>query len=601
MASPYSILFVDRATIIREPLAAAVAAEGYLTLAAGDGEEAFEIATMCPTSLLVLDLELPGVHGVELLKRLRAHPAHTKTPVILLFQGTDLKAVQDAVELGVKDYLIKTKFSLSALLEMIARYCPPVKAEATPNTLATPKPEASTPRPAARSASPVRPKPRAVASAYHHNIADSTVIKSLNPLLIREEIDAVIQGVARLPILASSKKRFEQLISCDEGSLNDATAVIHDDPSLALHVLRKANDEHSGQAEPATSIHLALSRLGLGAAHELLQTLETQPEPAADGLDYDGVAFWEHSVGTAILTADLAREAGGKPDDIGTAYTAGLIHDMGRLLLACRIGPRYAEVLETSQAMAVPLADCEAHLLLETHATLMDKVLRGWGCGPDLANPVGLHHTPPSESRHLAGNSIDLLNQLRLADGLIHAQLKGHAGDDTVIATDALAKNVGVDPSRLRIMMEKLPEQIDKRRRDAFPARSLSDRPSKVSRLLEDMPCPSRPIYAGLEPDTDAIHYLVQTLNPHGSTPNVIVAHVRSVRERSEVASKIHRVELDAGQGKLPLVVVSPKGNIQLDPAVGLGREIRSTKLPLHPEAFARLLDKLAASEPKAA
>lgn len=607
MPSSVSILIVDPLAVIRETLAAAVQARGYLTLTAGDGEEAYEVAQFCPPSVVILDLALPGMNGVELIRRWRQDPGRPATPTILLIDGSDLAAVQQAAKLGVSHYLLKSTFTMTALLEMLRKLCPvpvatapaPVPAPVSAATKTSPAPQPQTvskPKPA-----PAKPRVVSTPPPYHHDLSDNQVLRSLEPLVTRPEIDQVIHDVRRLPILASSRKRLMDLLDSDDGALHDAVAVIEHDPTLTLHVLREAHDERFGDAEPADSIAHALGRLGLSSLRELLESRETWAVPESPGIAFDGAGFWQHSVAVATLAADVVREAGGRPDEIDTAYTAGLIHDTGRLVLACRIGPRYAEVLETTDALSTTLPETEAHLLLETHATLMDKALRSWGCGPAVANPVGLHHTPPSRSRHLAGAANDLLNTIRFADAHAHALLLGHCGDDAIASTDGLLKPQTLSPGRLAILLETLPGKIDVARKLALPAAAVAQAVTASSRLTQAYDPPPRPVFVGLDPEHDAIAQLVRSFNPTGAEANVAVVHLRSVRERAELSNQLNSADQAAAGRKLPVVVISPKGNIELDDNVTIGREVRHLAMPLHPKNLIRQMGKLARPRHQAA
>ncbi|MEM8738378.1 MAG: HDOD domain-containing protein [Planctomycetota bacterium] len=612
MSGPHSVLVVDRLSIIREPIAAAIGARGYLTLTAEDGEEAYEVATMCKASLLVLDLDLPKLDGVELLRRLREHGAHRKTPAILLIDGLDLSAVERAVAFGVRDYVIKSRFTMASLMNLVTKHCPPSAKDAI--DAATPEPPAHQPSPSPKPVpSPVLPpaprasphpgkRPRAAASPiYHPPIQDHAVLKTLKPLMTRASIDAVIADAHRLPVLASTPPRILEMLERDDGSLLDAAEVARHDPALTLHLLAQANGPRFDDASPAITLPQVLGRLGLDALRELIDRVETQPLPGiaadseADAPAFDGAGFWDHSVAVAMMTAELTREAACKPDEIEAAYVAGLIHDLGRRVMSHRLGPTYTEILETARTLRTPLVDTEKHLLLEDHASLMEKALTAMGVGPGLTHVVGLHHADPGRSRHLAGPHQGVLTRLRLADALAHAQMLSDGGDDAITATDALIKALNIPPDRVRQMLEKLPGQLKTARGLALPTAAPEGHSPEAVRRLTQAPHPPRPAFVGIEPDADPLAVVARRLNPQGSTPNLLIAHVRSVRERGDITARLRSVELGLGRGKLPLVIVSPKGNIELDESATLGRAVRSLGLPLTPAELIRTLNKLTA------
>src|SRR5687767_13301151 len=107
-----TVLVVDDMAIFRDPIAASLRLAGYETLCAADGAEALQVTRDRRPNLVLLDLAMPKVDGITFLKQLRADPAVAGTPVILLTAISERKSVLAAAELGVSDYLLKSRFTL---------------------------------------------------------------------------------------------------------------------------------------------------------------------------------------------------------------------------------------------------------------------------------------------------------------------------------------------------------------------------------------------------------------------------------------------------------------------------------------------------------
>ena len=102
------ILVVDDSPTIRRMVKAALAelaSAGFVE--AGSGLEAIERLTLTPVSLMVLDLNMPDMHGVEVLKFVRRHPSYQKLPVIVLTTRGDDVSRQAALDAGATLYLTK--------------------------------------------------------------------------------------------------------------------------------------------------------------------------------------------------------------------------------------------------------------------------------------------------------------------------------------------------------------------------------------------------------------------------------------------------------------------------------------------------------------
>src|SRR3954453_6292385 len=119
------VLVVDDTSIIREPIAAALTAAGYQTVCACDGHEAVAALERQTPDVMVLDLSMPGMTGLQVLEAMRRRPATANTPVILLTASADRDNVISAAQFGVRDYVLKSGFSLTQLLSRVQKYAQP--------------------------------------------------------------------------------------------------------------------------------------------------------------------------------------------------------------------------------------------------------------------------------------------------------------------------------------------------------------------------------------------------------------------------------------------------------------------------------------------
>ncbi len=101
------LLVVEDDPDIRELLAYTLGKEGYEVLQAPSGEAGFKAILDKKPDLVVLDVMLPGIDGLELLRRVKAEPALRKTPVILVSAKGEETDVVTGLELGADDYVTK--------------------------------------------------------------------------------------------------------------------------------------------------------------------------------------------------------------------------------------------------------------------------------------------------------------------------------------------------------------------------------------------------------------------------------------------------------------------------------------------------------------
>lgn len=116
-----TILVVDDAPICREPIAASLRLAGYQTVCAGGGDEALRILQEMPVDLVLLDILMPGMDGLAVLKKIREDRKTMHLPVIFLTALTDQQHRESAAMLRPAGYLLKTQFSLQELLARVRR------------------------------------------------------------------------------------------------------------------------------------------------------------------------------------------------------------------------------------------------------------------------------------------------------------------------------------------------------------------------------------------------------------------------------------------------------------------------------------------------
>jgi CheY-like chemotaxis protein len=115
------ILVVDDTVDARDVLARLLRLGGFSTVTAEDGYEALKALEMDNPDLVLLDLMMPRMNGVELLETMRQDPRWKNVPVMLLTAVSDGPLITDAARLGVQDFILKGAVSGLSLLERVAR------------------------------------------------------------------------------------------------------------------------------------------------------------------------------------------------------------------------------------------------------------------------------------------------------------------------------------------------------------------------------------------------------------------------------------------------------------------------------------------------
>lgn len=194
----------------------------------------------------------------------------------------------------------------------------------------------------------------------------------------------------QLPPMPQVAARVLELINDPDSSPEDLHEVIEADPALASAVLRLVNSALFGVDHKVTSVGSAILMIGFLRLRSL--TLATVVAGLRDGIPPGNHAerdlIWNHSVSVAIGARLLADRAGLMWSE--EAFTAGLLHDCGRMIMLAGSGENYAELV--AQCGGLPSIDEERARFDVDHVTVGAALLGHWGLPAQLIAAVTEHH-----------------------------------------------------------------------------------------------------------------------------------------------------------------------------------------------------------------
>jgi two-component system chemotaxis response regulator CheY len=114
------VLIVDDSETIRHQVASALEAAGFIVLEAQDGLDGLERLEETELSLVILDINMPRMDGLELLERMRENPKHAKIPVLMLTTEAQQSIIERAKKAGAKGWMIKP-VKMPQLVNAVAR------------------------------------------------------------------------------------------------------------------------------------------------------------------------------------------------------------------------------------------------------------------------------------------------------------------------------------------------------------------------------------------------------------------------------------------------------------------------------------------------
>jgi HD-like signal output (HDOD) protein len=220
---------------------------------------------------------------------------------------------------------------------------------------------------------------------------------SLDIFLRNETLKAL---ASRMTVLPSVPMLYFQLLKEVESPSSTAESlgkVVAQDPAITAKLLQLVNSAFFGIARKVVDPADAVQLLGVNTVRALALTLQTfscfeQAKAPAFSIS----RMWERSMRVGQLSRHLARWAGAPLAVAEESFVAGLLHDLGKLMLVANMPAEYSEAMTAATAGNIQDFDAEQQRFGATHADLGGYLLGLWGLPVTIVEAVALHHSPSS-------------------------------------------------------------------------------------------------------------------------------------------------------------------------------------------------------------
>lgn len=203
--------------------------------------------------------------------------------------------------------------------------------------------------------------------------------------------ERLAKGIQNLPSLSDTVMEVLHLLNHAEPDVSRIEASLAQDPVLVARILRVANSPFYGIAGQIRSLREACMVLGLSTIRNIVTTASIVNALSVSAAAHNECdQLWQHAVQTAAAAKVLADEVRA---DGESAFTVGLLHDIGKLVLATHLPDLYAEVQQyRTKHDCFPL-EAEKAVLGMNHAAIGAQVFKHWRLPDDLAEVVARHHS----------------------------------------------------------------------------------------------------------------------------------------------------------------------------------------------------------------
>lgn len=260
-------------------------------------------------------------------------------------------------------------------------------------------------------------------------------------------LETALADIRNLPSLPVVVMELLDLFEDENADAKQICARINRDPPLTARVLRLANSSFYAVRGEVATIDDALTILGVRNVRTLVLTaVLTSSLPAFNAGWFDQDAFWRHAIMVAISARLLAEHMG---LDGGIAFTAGLLHDIGQLVLVARFPEQYRPAVEQREQTGGALFESERAVLGLDHAAVGAALAARWKFTPAIQQAVADHH--------LQAVSASLSGAVRIADAISHAIDDSGATDHTSgLPPEAALAQVGIQPDAIGALLDEI-------------------------------------------------------------------------------------------------------------------------------------------------
>jgi HD-like signal output (HDOD) protein len=333
------ILFVEDNPVLLEIYGILLNAETdhWETAVAPDGHAAMTLLRRSAFDVVVSDMQMPGMSGVELLTEVRK--LHPQTSRIIVSGFADQAEAADS--LNCTHLFLPKPFDAKTLKATLAR------------------------------------------------------IGSLDTYLKDDRLRGLAGKMRRLPSFPTLYLEIIREIESPNSSIQGIAKIVAQDPGITAKILQVTNSAAFGLPEKVNDPVEAVQQLGMVTVRSLVLSAQVFSSFHSTRLKkFSAEALWAHLMKCGDLARTIMRRKHVSLTESEDAFTAGMLHDMGKLMLADSLPNEFEKALALAEAELIPLPAAELEIFGATHTGLAAYLFGLWGLPSAIVEAVAFHHTP---------------------------------------------------------------------------------------------------------------------------------------------------------------------------------------------------------------
>ncbi len=237
-------------------------------------------------------------------------------------------------------------------------------------------------------------------------------------------LEDIVRGVDSLPALPAVMGEVIRIIDDPYSTARELNEAILRDQSITAQVLRLSNSAYYGYSRRIATVDKAIGVLGFATIRDLVVAASVHNILSKKVKGYQIAAgdIWRHSLSCATASRAIARRVHYPEGD--QVFIAGLMHDIGKVVLNNYVAEAYDEIIQRVQERRQTFSEAEESVLGFTHAAVGARVADKWNLHPDHVEAIACHHTPLDASLNPSLTAI-----VHIADAIIRTMGIGLGGD----------------------------------------------------------------------------------------------------------------------------------------------------------------------------
>lgn len=263
----------------------------------------------------------------------------------------------------------------------------------------------------------------------------STVSRAfaLRNMLAQDSLKHLVSQMESLPSLPSLYTKVVELIQSPDGSIKKIGEVIAKDLAMTAKILQLVNSAFFGIPRHISNPAQAACLLGLDTIKALILSIGIFTKFEQKRFAHFGIEnLWNHSIKTGAIAKKVADKEGADRYLADNAFMAGLLHDVGKLVLVSNVPEKYEEVIETKKDQNMTLNEAEQSVFGATHADVGAYLTGLWGFPDAIVEAVAFHHRPEV----CLSNDMIPLTYVHIANWLEHHGNGAGSMDDPISKID---------------------------------------------------------------------------------------------------------------------------------------------------------------------